>query len=62
MTNQTNYVTQPKAELKWNFDQMTNQRQDFYDHDAIQHKYLDKLGMRYPKNEDSSSQEQYRQR
>ena len=39
-----------------------NQRQDFCDHDAIQHEYLDKLGMRYPQDEDPYLQEWYRQR
>ena len=41
---------------------MRNQRQRFYDQDAIQHKYLDKLSMGYPQGEDPYSQEQYRQR
>ena len=51
LTDQTNYDKQTKTELKQNYDQMTNLRQDFYDHDAIQHEYLDKLGMRYPQDE-----------
>ena len=29
MTDQTNYVKQPKTELKQNYDQVTNQGQDF---------------------------------
>ena len=62
MTEQTNYVRQTKTELKWNYDQMTNERQDFYDHDAIQHKYLDILGMTYPQDEDPYLQEEYGQR
>ena len=41
LTDQTNHVKQTKPELKWNYDQMTNQIQDLYDNDAIQHKYLD---------------------
>ena len=41
---------------------MTNQRQDFHNHDEIQHEYLDKIGMRYPQDEDTNLQEQYRQR
>ena len=41
---------------------MANQRQVFYDQDAIQHKYLDTLGMRYPQDEDPYLQEQYKQR
>ena len=53
---------QTKTKLKWNYDQMTNQRQDFYDQDTIQHIYLDKLGMKYPQDEDPCLQEQYRQR
>ena len=42
---------------------MTNKRQDFYDQYAIQHEYLDKLGMRYPQNRDCVpyKQEHYRQ-
>ena len=30
-THQTNYVKQPKVELKRNYDQMINQRQNFHD-------------------------------
>ena len=41
---------------------MTNWRHDFCDPDVIQHDYLDKLGMRYPQDEDPYLQEQYRQR
>ena len=51
-----------KTELKSNYDQITNQTQDFYDHDSIQHDYLDKLGMMYLQYEDLYLQEQYRQR
>ena len=35
MTDQTNYVKQTKTQLKQNYDQMTNQRQDFYDPDTV---------------------------
>ena len=41
---------------------MTNQRQDLYNHDPIQHEYLDKLSMRHPQDEDPYLQEQNRQR
>ena len=43
---------------------MTSQRQDFYDSDAIQHEYLDKLGMWYPQDKycNPYMQEHYRQR
>ena len=43
---------------------MTSQRQESYDPDTIQHMYSDKLGMRYPQDEDSNpyKQEHYRQR
>ena len=60
MTDQTNYVKQLKTELRHNYDQMTNQRQDFYDQEAVQHNYLDKLSISYPKDEDPYSQEQSR--
>ena len=48
MTDQTNYVGQNRTELKWDYNQMTSQRHDSYDLDAIWNKYLEKLGMRYP--------------
>ena len=41
---------------------MTNQRQDFPDQEAVQCKYLDKLSMRYPQDEDPYPQEQFTQR
>ena len=47
MTDQTDYVKQPKAELKQNYDPVTSQRQDFHDQEAVQHKHLDKLSMRH---------------
>ena len=36
MTNQTNHVKHPKVELKQNYDQISNQRQDCYDQEAVQ--------------------------
>ena len=47
MRDQTNYVKTPKAEFKKNYDQMTNQRQEFHDQEAVQCKHLDKLSMRH---------------
>ena len=62
MTNQTNYVKQTTTELKKDCDQMRSQREDFYDPNAIQPEYLDKLGMRYSKDKDCDpyKQEHYR--
>ena len=31
---------------------MTSQKHDFYDPNAMQNEYLEKLGMRYPQDED----------
>ena len=64
MKNQTNYVKQTKTELKPDYDQMTNQRQDFYYLDAMQHQYIDKLGIRYPQDKhcDPYKQEHNRHR
>ena len=61
MVDQTNYVKQPKTELKQHYDQMTNQRQDLYNPEAVHCKYLDKLSMRWFPNEDPCFQEQSRQ-
>ena len=64
MRDKTSYIRQNKTELKQINGQMTSQRQDFYHSYAIQHEYLDKLGMRHLLDEDSDfyKQEQYRQR
>ena len=53
MIDHTNYVKGPKVELKRNFDQMINQRQNFHDQEAVQHKHSDRLNMRHhPQDED----------
>ena len=36
--------------MKWKYYQMTSQRHDFYDPNAIHNEYLEKLGMRYPQD------------
>ena len=60
MTYQNNYVKQSKAEWKKNYDHMTNQRQDFYDQEAVQCKHLYTLSVRHTQYEDCYSQEQSR--
>ena len=46
--------------MKQNYDEIINKRQDLYDPDAIQHKYSNKLGIRYTQGEDPYLQEQYK--
>ena len=40
MKGKTSYVRQSRIELKQGYDQMTSQRHDFYDPDAMQNEYL----------------------
>ena len=61
-TEQTNYVMQPKVKFKRNYDQMTNQRQNFHDQEAVQCKHSDRLNMRHPQDEDPYLQGQSRKR
>ena len=60
-TDQTNYVKQPKVELKRNYDQMTGQRQDFHNQEAVKCKHSDGLYMKHLQNEDPYLQEQTKQ-
>ena len=40
---------------------MTNQRQDFHDQVAVQHKHVDKFSMKHPQDENPYLPEQSRQ-